>query len=187
MAQKTSEDISQRFQTAIRQTLDRNAKEEFMHMTMEELGHQQITFGKEKKGLHYSEVVRDDPRYVAWFTSTYRDSDKTPHQKFIRYVQLYTEDLERQNKSDSAGKNTATPGTASKSKAAPRSNAYPEPKEKTPMSSPCTTPRSEAWEMLKEETAHQNDRISSIEGALSQIVQQLQYLTAQLSVDPSLQ
>ena len=89
MAQKTSEDISHRFQTALRLNLDRTAKEEFMHMTLEELGHQQITFGKEKKGLHYSEVVRDDPRYVAWFTSTYKNSDKTPHQKFIRYAALH--------------------------------------------------------------------------------------------------
>ena len=151
-----------RFQAALRRTVDRTAKEEFMRVTMEELGHQQITFGKEKKGLRYSEVVRDDPRYVAWFTSTYKNSDKTPHQKFIRYVQLYTEDLERRNKSDSTGTNTATPGAMSKSKAAPKTAAYPEPKEKMPVSSPCTTPRSEAWEMLKEETAHQNDRISNI-------------------------
>ena len=54
-------------------------------------------------------------------------------------------------------------------------------------SSPCATPRSEAWEMLKEETAHQNDRISNIEGALSQIAQQLQFLTAHLNVEPTLQ
>ncbi|CAK8985943.1 unnamed protein product [Durusdinium trenchii] len=121
------------FVAALRHNLDRTAKEEFMRMTMEELGHQQITFGKEKKGLHYSEVVRDDPQYVAWFTSTYKNSDKTPHQKFIRYVQLYTEDLERRNKSDSTGTNTATPGAMSKSKAAPKTAAYPEPKEKTPI------------------------------------------------------
>ena len=101
-------------------------------------------------------------------------------------MQLYTEDLEQRNKSDSAGTNTATPGAMSKSKAAPKTATYPEPKEKTPTSSPCTTPRSEAWEML-EETAHQNDRISNIEGALSQIAQQLQFLTAHLNVESTLQ
>ena len=182
MAQTTGEDIALRFQQAIRATTDRTAKEEYMHMTMEQLGHQQITFGKEKKGQHYSEVVRNDPRYVAWFISTYQNSDKPAHQKFIRYVKLYTEDLERRNQS-TAGKNTATPGTASKSKAAPRPSADPDPQEKTPLSSPATTPRSEAWELLREETVHQNDRITQIEGALTQIVTQLQYLTGQMNCE----
>ena len=188
MSKTPAETIAQRFQKAIQSSTDRTAKEEYLNLTLEELGLHPITFGKEKKGQQFQEVVQKDPRYVAWFVSTYKDSDKTCHQKFIHYVKLFTEDLELKNETqqDQAettlrqGGNTATPGAVSKAKAMHRPSTSPGITRASPPSSNASTPRSDAWELIREETVQQNQRVTAIEGALTQIVGQLQLLSTHL-------
>ncbi|CAK9013998.1 unnamed protein product [Durusdinium trenchii] len=167
-----------------RQSAEQHEEQAFLHLKVEELDHHKIDFGKEKKGQTYLKVVQEDPRYTAWFTSTYKNSTKGPHRKFIHYVSLYTDRLEQQL---AKGKTPETQpknqlGTASKAKSRrPIMTSPREWQDRTPSSSPSPSQKSSHWEMIREESVQQNQRISQIEGALSQMVQQLQFVTSHLN------
>ena len=179
-----SSDVSLRFQQVTRQSAEQREEQAFLHLKVEELDHHKIDFGKEKKGQTYLKVVQEDPRYTAWFTSTYKNSTKGPHRKFIHYVSLYTDRLEQQlaeeKTPETQPKNQL--GTASKAKSRrPIMTSPGEWQDRTPSSSPSPSQKSSHWEMIREESVQQNQRISQIEGALSQMVQQLQFVTSHLN------
>ncbi|CAK9004750.1 unnamed protein product, partial [Durusdinium trenchii] len=175
---------------ATRQQAETQEEEEYRHLSLTELHNHKISFGTQKKGMTFKEVCDSDHRYVAWFANTYGDSTKHSHKKFLHYVNLYTEHLETQN--EGKPKSSAYPGTMPKSRAQPKSvvkGKITSPRgEQTPPTPPSSqisprSPRShnETWELVGEETEHQNQRISQIEMAMGQVVQQLQILTTQLS------
>ncbi|CAK8985304.1 Hypothetical protein (Fragment) [Durusdinium trenchii] len=174
---------------ATRQQAETQEEEEYRHLSLTELHNHKISFGTQKKGMTFKEVCDSDHRYVAWFANTYGDSTKHSHKKFLHYVNLYTEHLETQN--EGKPKSSAYPGTMPKSRAQPKSvvkGKITSPRgEQTPPTPPSSqisprSPRShnETWELVGEETEHQNQRISQIEMAMGQVVQQLQILTTQL-------
>ena len=153
-----SSDVSLRFQQVTRQSAEQHEEQAFLHLNVEELDHHKIDFGKEKKGQTYLKVVQEDPqpRYTALFTSTYKNSTKGPHRKFIHYVSLYTDRLEQQLAEEK------TPETQPKNQPKSRRPIMTSPREwqdRTPSSSPSPSQKSSHWEMIRE--ADQSDRGSA--------------------------
>ncbi|CAK9030755.1 Retrovirus-related Pol polyprotein from type-1 retrotransposable element R2, partial [Durusdinium trenchii] len=132
-----------------RQSAEQHEEQAFLHLNVEELDHHKIDFGKEKKGQTYLKVVQEDPqpRYTALFTSTYKNSTKGPHRKFIHYVSLYTDRLEQQLAEEK------TPETQPKNQPKSRRPIMTSPREwqdRTPSSSPSPSQKSSHWEMIRE-------------------------------------
>ena len=143
-----------------------------MHMTFEELGQCQITFGQAKLGQTFQEVVEQDRRYTAWFVSKYATSEKICHRKFIRYVELFVEKAEVQKKTPQSKK-------MAKAKSAPHANmAETEPVPSSSEEEPVQD--GETWDVI-EHRALQDQRLESLEGAMGQIINQLQILTQNVS------
>lgn len=101
--------LADRFKKLTVKTKDIDDEQEFekvQHMTLEELSREQISFGNTYVGRPFPSMMANT-RYVTWFVGNYKDSKKANHAKFIRYIQLYVADLEKnpqQVKSKAAAK-----------------------------------------------------------------------------------
>lgn len=75
-------------------TNDEQELEKVQRMTLEELSRECINFGKTYVGRPFPSMM-DNTRYVTWFVSNYKHSRQPHHAKFIRYIQLYVADMEK--------------------------------------------------------------------------------------------
>lgn len=90
-------DLAARFKklTVQHQTVeDEKEYEAVQSMTLEELSKETIEFGKTYVGRPFPSLM-GETRYVTWFVNTFKDSRQAKHAKFIRYIQLYVADLEK--------------------------------------------------------------------------------------------
>lgn len=90
-------DLANRFKqlTVQTQTADEEEKyEKVQLMTLEELSKECIAFGKTYVGRPFPTMMAETC-YVTWFVNSYGHGHQADHAKFIRYIQLYVADLEK--------------------------------------------------------------------------------------------
>ena len=69
--------------------------EQIMAMPLEDLRKYPIDFGRAHLGKLYGEMVKDT-KYLAWFAETYKHSQKISHIRFLRFIELYLNEIEGQ-------------------------------------------------------------------------------------------
>ena len=85
--------------------------EQILTMKFADLKDCTIQFGKTHVGRTY-ESMMTETKYMMWFAETYKHSKKPQHVKFLRFIQLMVEDMEKKHVENKA-----------KSKAAPKPRA----------------------------------------------------------------
>lgn len=167
--------LSDRFNQVIEREKANATEKKMAKMSFEELGRQVIAFGDVKLGQPFQEVIQDT-QYVKFFTTKYGNSKKDTHVQFLKYIEMYVEKAEAIQKT-----------TRPKAKAQGNKCVAIE----TPISSdsePGTEGQSALWDVVDPESQlvtqqmeAQNHRINQLEVALTQIVGQLQTISAQLT------
>lgn len=135
--------------------------EQVLLMSYAELGKAPIKFGTAKKGMPFREVVKD-VRYTTWFSETYPNSQKLEHRKFLHYVKLHVEELEKAPHT--------RPKSAAKSTAKPKA----QPTETPPLSE--SSEDEELWDKLSvpnPEVGELQQRMSRMENVMEQILAHL--------------
>ena len=64
------------------------------HLTLDELSMEIITFGQKYVGCHFQDTW-EDTEWVQFMASRYQNSTKEGHRRYLRYVELKVEALER--------------------------------------------------------------------------------------------
>ena len=161
---------------------DRQARVHPEHDLYAELKDHPIDFGKAHLGKKFSEMMMNNTKYVTWFAETYKDSQKPTHLRFLRFVALHVDHLERSNE-----KNRSKLGARSKAmpkdKPAP-SRAYPPDNDNFPAVEPPSEPWSgsedfeeETWDQIPEannlELLQMQDRLHQMENVMSQVLDHL--------------
>eukprot|EP00435_Cladocopium_sp_Y103_P021510 s2448_g5.t1 len=89
--------------------------EQIMKMPLAELKDCTIQFGKTYLGRTY-ESMKSETKYMMWFAESYKHSQKPQHVKFLRFIQLHVESLEKKH-------GEIKEAIQAKSKAAPKTKA----------------------------------------------------------------
>lgn len=140
------------------------------HMTLEMLQAEKVQFGKAHQGKTYTEVWESAPDWIKWFLGHYQDSQNVEHKKVIRFIKLKIEAME----SGEAGAPSQLP-VQPKSKAAPKSLTA------RFKSRPAPHPDAFPEEPINTEMATMQERMTSLELALNQI---LVHLTPNVPANP---
>ena len=148
-----------------------DAMSAFKEMTLEEMGHVPITFGKAHVGKSFMEIWTLEKKWLMWFIRTYQTSTKPEHMKLV----IYTERMVEQAEQESQSSHRQMPVTQ------PR----PKPKAKTQALTPVETPvpeviNEEPWmesdliyvppSVHQEEINQLQSRMANLEGALHEIL-----------------
>lgn len=172
-----AKELSQRFSNMEKALKSLNQKEELDTMTLEQLREKTIQFGKTKVGQTYDNVVKTDPGYCTWFLGSYGESTKASHQEFTRFLKLHTEFMEEALNLPSA---SGTLGTTAKSRAAPKAGYTKDMEKRGRSSSPISSledVEDEDWSRVaaleNPQIGELHNRVSNMEAALTQIMQQL--------------
>ena len=140
---------------------DSESLPQIMSMTLAELENETIKFGKAHCGKTYASMVTEH-RYMTWFAETYKDSRQTKHVKFLRFIQLHVENLEKNNQEISAT-------TRPKAKACPKALASTMPID--------LESEPEEWDQVPEENTlellHMQRRMLEIENVMQQVLAHL--------------
>mgnify|MGYP006897948629 FL=1 len=146
----------------------------FKAMTLEEMGQTPITFGKAHVGKNFMEIWTVEKQWLMWFTKTYASSSKTDHMKLLHYTELMVSQAETEAESDQ--------------QQMPLMQPHPKPKAKGKASNPTGIPMPEMFEaepwmeselvyvppsLQQEELTVLQDRMSSLEGAMTEILNHL--------------
>jgi len=173
MAQSTDkisfEQLSERLKAVTSKEDDGQSLETIMKMTFDELKEEKIEFGTAHKGRRYVELTQET-RYLTWFSQTFKDSRKPSHVKFLRFIQLHVENLEKNHKTEKP-KKVNKPGAKSKMMPPelPETEDVPSSEEES----------FEAWEAIHAvsqpnlEMMQMQDRMQQMESLLHQVVEHL--------------
>ena len=113
---------------------DQAAKEEYMHMTMEQLGHQQITFGKEKEGDALQRSCPGRPSLRGMVRFDIPEIRQASASEVHQVCQTVTRRSSNDRASRQRGRTLQPRERCPSRKAAPRPSALPDPQEKkTPL------------------------------------------------------
>ena len=100
MAQSSSkvsfDQLSDRLKALTTQEDEAQNIDDIMKLTYEELKEEKISFGTAHRGRRFEEML-PETRYMTWFSQTYKSSQKPSHVKFLRFLQLHVENLEKKN------------------------------------------------------------------------------------------
>eukprot|EP00434_Breviolum_minutum_P025492 symbB.v1.2.022525.t1/scaffold1944.1/size145740/2 len=145
-----------------------------MELSFEELKLHTIDFGKTHVGRTYLDMLTE-PKYLTWFSRSYKDSQNVKHVKFLRFLQLHVEHME-------VAKASTTAKSAAKPKAQGKSKSYPMDPHHIPVEvlGPDGSPLTEDeefphWETVNMEEANHmemqelKDRMANLESMLSQV------------------
>lgn len=185
------EALARRFQAIQQKTQKRlEVAVELEHMSFDQLQNRTIRFGEAKLGQRYHEVVDSDPKYCKWFLNRWGNSDKPEHREFSYFLALWMERMEMNL--GTAEANTIvdkcmTQGMVDGSSSPPvRAKAKAKAKMPTGAASEVSI---ESWEncagidefqVLAERDYANQQRMDKLENVLTQVVQQLQQLSAQI-------
>ena len=133
-------------------------------MDLKELREETIKFGKAHVGKTFASMAKET-KYLAWFAENYKSSRKPEHVKFLRFIQLHVDDLEKTNQEIRAT-------TMPKTKAAPKPRASSRPIDlETESSDP------EEWDQIREENAQEflqmQRRMNDMENVMQQVLAHL--------------
>ena len=136
-----------------------------------ELKDHPMDFGKAHVGKKFSEMVTNT-KYVTWFVDSYKHSQKPTHLRFLRFVSLHVEQLER-NQEKTKEK------LGARSKAMPKTRSSPVPEnDNFPGEQPSESDfEAEAWDQVPEannlEFLQMQDRLQQMENAMAQVLDHL--------------
>lgn len=140
-----------------------------LKMTFDELKEEKIEFGKAHKGRRFVEML-DETRYLTWFSSSYKSSQKPSHVKFLRFLQLHVENVEKAIKENK-------PKPLAKSLAKGKAQAPIQKEIEAPSQS--EDEEFETWEAVHQgdrpnlEVLQLQDRMQQMESLLHQVVEHL--------------
>lgn len=141
---------------------------DYESVSFEELGKWQITFGEAKVGQTFEKVVKEDPKYVIWFSNTYGPRPNKKHLPFLHYVQQYV-DLSEKHLGQAKSKAMAKAKTAS----APDTALPPSESEEEEMIEP-------SWSVVMKQS-EQDSRLERLEHSVALMMQQVGEMTRLLS------
>lgn len=161
--------LSERLKAVTSKENDGQSLETIMKMTFDELKEEKIDFGTAHKGRRYAEMTQEN-RYLTWFTQTFKDSRKPSHVKFLRFIQLHVENLEKNHKTEKPKKeNTPVAKSKMMPPELPEAEDVPSSEEES----------FEAWEAIHAvnqpnlEMMQMQDRMQQMESLLHQVVEHL--------------
>ena len=152
-----------------------------MGLSLEELQSMTIKFGTAKAGMTFQEVVEKDPKYCQWFLRQWGASSKAEHQEFLFFLNMWTERKEIESGLEMNKKNPQLPlrpqpkaggrahGTSSMTPGPIDLEIDEEPWDQVSLAESLMPPKV-------------MDRIDRLEGALMQVVSQLQSMTQPATV-----
>lgn len=181
MSQNQFDTLADRLrQLSLTETPEKDKPEVIMNMTYAELKDHPMDFGKAHVGKKFSEMV-SNTKYVTWFVESYKDSQKPTHLRFLRFVSLHVEHLERNHE-----KVKTKLGARSKAMPKTRPGANPEnyPDNETfPAHDPTAelseseSFEEEAWDQVPEannlELLQMQDRLQQMENVMAQVLTHL--------------
>lgn len=191
-----ADNLQTRFKAAMKSMDNLDKEEDWLAMDISELQHRTIKFGKSKYGQEYHEVSKDTG-YCAWFIGSYLTSHKPEHREFIHYLRLHTEMIEAAIGTPRGQGQHTTESNMSIAATRPRSKGYPKTKAKAKamsskesgpqfqMDSEEDYPDMEDWAQVltepNDQVAELQDRMTSMETAMNQIMYQLTQIQIGLS------
>ena len=169
----STSNLADRF-AAVQEIQTKVTKEkELMGLSMEELQNMTIKFGTAKAGMTYKDVVEKDPKYCQWFLRQWGASTKPEHQEFTFFLNMWTERKEIENGIEMSKKEQQLPLRPlpkARGRAHGTSSTIPEAID--------LEIDEEPWDQISLNESLMPpkvmDRIDRLEGALMQIVSQLQ-------------
>ena len=133
-------------------------------MDLKDLREETIKFGKAHVGKSFASMATET-KYMAWFAENYKASRKPEHVKFLRFIQLHVEDLEKTHQEGRAS-------TRPKAKASPKPRASSRPID---LESENSEP--EDWDQVQEEHAQEllqmQRRMTDMENVMHQVLAHL--------------
>lgn len=150
---------------------------EVMEMKFEDLKLQKIDFGKTHVGRTYMDMLTE-PKYLTWFSRSYKDSQNVKHVKFLRFLQLH---VEHQEIARASTKAKSVPKAKSKAKGYVMEPTYLPEELRVPDGHPLPEEEEEfpSWETVHMDEANHmemqelKDRMSNLESMLAQVVDHL--------------
>ena len=134
--------------------------QQVMTMDLTELREETIKFGKAHVGKTFASMAKET-KYMAWFAENYKASRKPEHVKFLRFIQLHVDDLEKTNQEIRAT-------TMPKTKAAPKPRASSRPIDlETESSGP------EEWDQIQEANAQEIVQMQRCMSDMEDVMQQV--------------
>ena len=180
----SSSGLAERF-AAVQEVQNKASKNQaLMSLSFEELQNMIIWFGTAKAGMTFQEVVEKDPKYCQWFLRQWGASSKAEHQEFLFFLNMWTERKEIESVIEVSKKNQQLP-------LRPQPKASGRAHGKSSMTSEPIDLEidEEPWDQvsLNESLMPPKvmERIDRLEGALMQIVSQLQSMSQPAAVAPS--
>lgn len=174
MAQSSSkvsfDQLSDRLKALTTQEDEAQNIDDIMKFTYEELKEEKISFGTAHRGRRFEEMLQET-RYMTWFSQTYKNSQKSSHVKFLRFLQLHVENLEKKNLKMNKPKSLA--------KAMAKEKALHPTKEEIEAPSVSEDEDFETWEAIHQgdrpnlEVLQLQDRMQQMETLLHQVVEHL--------------
>lgn len=148
--------------------------EEYLHLSLEQLGHMTIKFGKTKVGQTFERVMTEDPKYVHWFLGAWQDKNVEAHKPFLHYVEKYLTAHEKKSKKEKPQPKAAFPIPPTGSENAIDISSH------SSWSEP-STPKNLQQSLMQQNLETQDTRISHIEQAVSNLAVQMQQMVEMLS------
>lgn len=167
--------LTERFD-AVQTSEKKTIQEDQLHqMSLPQLAEMTISFGQTKLGQKYGEVINTDPRYCRWFLGKYGDSQKMEHRTFVRFLRLWIERKELEQKQQNSPSAKTMPNSRPLPDHGKRSQPSPSVGSIDLDEEPWDEIQLPATENLAEEmNAH---RLDQVEGVLKHVLTQLQLLT----------
>ena len=175
--------LADRFEAVKQKTGQAEKTAELNQMSYAQLSQMTIKLGEAKIGKTYGEVLQNDPRYCQGFLKKYAESEKPEHMEFAHFLALYVERQELMME-----KAEPDHPKMPRAKAKAKSAAMPSFTEGSMMGSVIDLEEDDLWEALTENQKsqqaeiHNSQRLDQLEGALSQLMGQIQQLTCQVSI-----
>lgn len=182
MSQNQFDQLANRLrQLSLTETPEKDKVEYIMNLTYAELKEYPVDFGKAHLGKKFINLMTDT-KYVTWFAETYKHSQKPTHLRFLRFISLHLDQLEK-----STDKTRAKLGARSKAmpknRPAPSMGVLPD-NDNFPAVDPITDQWSEAedfeeeaWSQVPEdnnlELLQMQDRLHQMENVMAQVLDHL--------------
>eukprot|EP00435_Cladocopium_sp_Y103_P073407 s3_g43.t1 len=156
--------------------------ESLSHLTLEELSGEKISFGQKHQGRTHLEAW-EDQEWVQFMVSRYQGSTKEAHRRFLRFVELKVEEMERSqavipraSRSGGGHQLQARPKVVAKSMATPSHISSLDGDEdwdvELEMYAPMTT--NQQPDLLTENVTALQARMLNMENALSRVIQHIE-------------
>ena len=123
---------------------------DFSHLSMEQLDNYKIKFGKTHVGKTFSQMWRQEQKWILWFAQHYSKSHKWDHRVFLYYVDKKVERCELSGSKIPATSSTEIPAATSPRQISTAQICGAQPKERT-MPAPRSEMPADVWDLEEED------------------------------------